>query len=161
RVMGLWATCYQLGSLAASVVTRFFLDAFGFRGAFIAPGLGVAAVGIVVLLVLRPGPLASRGDGDGGEGALDAALIEERRAARRRVLRSVSVWFYGASYFCIKLIRYSILFWLPFYLEKQLGYTGSAAAYRSTSFEIGGFLGALGLGALSDTRPRTPRSVFA
>src|SRR4029079_14370210 len=95
------------------------------------------------------------------EGIVDPALVEARQTARRRVLRSGTVWCYGASYFCIKLIRYSLLFWLPYYLVNELGMDKSHAGDFSTSFEIGGVAGTLLLGTLSDRRAKTPRSAFA
>jgi sugar phosphate permease len=81
--------------------------------------------------------------------------------ARRDLLRSVALWSFGASYFCIKLIRYSLLFWLPFYLHKGLGYGEEASGYLSIGFEVGGIAGTIGFGALSDRSPHLPRSRFA
>jgi sugar phosphate permease len=60
------------------------------------------------------------------------------------------VWSIGGAYFALKLIRYSILFWLPFYLRKELGYSDEAAGYLSTSFEVGGIVGAVVVGLVSD-----------
>jgi len=55
-----------------------------------------------------------------------AAIGTGQRPGRIGVLRQVEVWYLGFIYFGFKLIRYSLLFCLPFYLEKQLGYsTGS------------------------------------
>lgn len=34
---------------------------------------------------------------------------------------------YGAAYFCLKLIRYSLLFWLPYYLSVALQYEKETA----------------------------------
>ena len=56
----------------------------------------------------------------------------------------------GASYFFIKLARYTLMFWLPFYLAKEHGYGAAEAAYISTLFDFGGVAGSLACGALSD-----------
>src|SRR5262249_51271352 len=53
-------------------------------------------------------------------------------------------------YFGMKLIRYSIDFWLPYYLEKSLGYPRDTAAYVSTAFQFGGIFGAIAIGWISD-----------
>jgi sugar phosphate permease len=66
------------------------------------------------------------------------------------VLGEPLVWSLGAAYFCLKLIRYSLLFWLPFFLHRQLGYDPRAAGYLSISFELGGAAGAVTIGQLSD-----------
>src|ERR1035438_10301402 len=79
---------------------------------------------------------------------------------RRAVALSATVWWYGRSYFFIKLIRYSLLFWLPYYLETVLQYGAGEAGYFSTSFEIGGVCGTMALGALSDRLRGVPRSVL-
>src|SRR5690606_9515028 len=42
----------------------------------------------------------------------ESALADTRAAARGALLRSRTIWCFGGSYFCIKLIRYSLLFWL-------------------------------------------------
>lgn len=60
------------------------------------------------------------------------------------------LWSLGASYFCLKLIRYSILFWLPYYLSTVLGYSAAQAGYQSISFEAGGIIGSIIIGYISD-----------
>ena len=161
RTMGLWSTCYQVGGIAANFLAARLLKAYGWRGSFIGPGLILALVGVLVLVFLRKGPLAPASSSPPGTAGTDEELAEQKREASRRVLRSFTVWCYGASYFCIKLIRYSLLFWLPYYLEKILHYARDDAAYFSTSFEIGGVAGTIVIGLLSDRLKHIPRSVIA
>ena len=161
RTMGLWSTCYQVGGIAANILAARLLKAYGWRGSFIGPGLILALVGVLVLVFLRKGPLAPASSSPPGTAGTDEELAEQKREASRRVLRSFTVWCYGASYFCIKLIRYSLLFWLPYYLEKILHYARDDAAYFSTSFEIGGVAGTIVIGLLSDRLKHIPRSVIA
>jgi sugar phosphate permease len=159
RTMGLWSTCYQVGGIAANFLAARLLTAYGWRGSFIGPGLIIALVGVLVLVFLRKGPLAPASPA--GTPGADEELAAQKREASRRVLRSFTVWCYGASYFCIKLIRYSLLFWLPYYLEKVLHYARDDAAYFSSSFEIGGVVGTIVIGLLSDRLKHIPRSVIA
>jgi sugar phosphate permease len=95
------------------------------------------------------------------EGSSEAHLSSLRRQAQRRVLRSRTLWCYGTSYFFIKFIRYTLLFWLPFYLSKQLGYAEDHAAYVSTAFEAGGIAGVIVVGICSDRLRAYPRSALA
>jgi sugar phosphate permease len=157
RVMGVWATCYQVGGIAATAFAASMLARGGWRAAYYGPAAVIAVVGILVLALVpaRPGP----GGAVSTEPGAARGYGDEDRAARRAVALHATVWWYGASYFFIKLIRYSLLFWLPFYLETALGYGSSQAGYFSTSFEIGGVLGTIALGALSDRLPGVPRSV--
>ncbi|OII73590.1 hexosphosphate transport [Cryptosporidium ubiquitum] len=55
------------------------------------------------------------------------------------------------SYYFIKLIRYSMLFWLPYYLIRELDYSPSIAGYSSILFDVGGVIGAISAGAIADT----------
>jgi sugar phosphate permease len=147
RIMGVWATCYQVGGIAATALAAYMLAHFGWRSAYFCPALFIATSGATVLLLLRPGRSASP--------------AEEMRAERRAVARSPILWCYAASYFFIKLIRYSLLFWLPYYLFVVLHYSQGQAGYFSTSFELGGIAGTVGLGWLSDRIPGVPRSFFS
>lgn len=146
RVMGVWATCYQVGGIAATAFAAWLLAHFGWRAAYFGPAVVLLFVGTLALLFIRPGPNASR--------SKEGASVE-----RKAVAFSATVWWYGASYFFIKLIRYSLIFWLPFYLQNVLGYAEGQAGYYSTSFEIGGVVGTMGLGALSDRLARASRSL--
>jgi sugar phosphate permease len=162
RVMGFWATCYQVGGIVATSFATLMLGIWGWRASFWGPGIVVGLVGVLVLLFLKPGPGAKPSVSQSTGKEADAAEIEaQRKIERSRVLKSPTVWCYGASYFGMKLIRYSILFWLPFYLKTGLGYSDTTAGYMSNSFEVGGVLGTIGMGALSDRNRHVPRSVFA
>ncbi len=157
-VMGIWSTCYQVGGIVATNLAARFLRAGGWSWAFFGPAIFIAAVGVLVLLLLRPGPLALT------HTASDAAPSKaspELVAARRRLLRSPLIWSYGVAYFCLKLIRYSLLFWLAYYFETVLHYEKVLANDVSTAFEWGGVAGAIVIGLLSDRVRSVPRSVIA
>jgi sugar phosphate permease len=138
RVMGIWSTCYQVGGLAGTALATWLLVRHGWRAAFVGPAVGVAIVGGAVLLRL---PERAAPDPRGAPSA----------SVQFHVLRSPLVWSLAAAYFCLKLVRYSLLFWLPFYLHRRLGYDEGTAGYLSTSFEVGGVLGAVAAGFASDT----------
>jgi len=157
-VMGVWSTCYQAGGLAATAFATALLAAFGWRWAFYGPALLVGAIGIAVLALLAERPGAARG---ATPTPLTAADEAEFRAARRAVIGSATVWSFGAAYFCLKIIRYSILFWLPYYLHNALHYSEKKAGYLSVSFEVGGIVGVLIAGALSDRVAGRRRSLLA
>ncbi|MCA1827488.1 MAG: MFS transporter [Myxococcales bacterium] len=138
-VMGFWSTCFQVGPLVATALAAWLLAHYGWRTAFFGPAVWVALVGLLVLLFLQEGPRDT---------------TEPKRAdikgAARAALRNPVVWLLGASYLGIKLIRYCIDFWLPYYLQKSLGYQQDTAAYASTAFQFGGIFGAIVVGWISD-----------
>jgi sugar phosphate permease len=155
RVMGLWSTCYQVGGVAATALATYLLAHSGWRAAFLWPAVWLAGMGVVVLIALRPAPAPARIVND----AIDDDAIDERgspslplptHALKVSALRNPTLYCYGACYFCIKLIRYSLLFWLPYYLHTAAGLDETQSGFLSTSFEIGGTVGSIGLGWLSD-----------
>jgi sugar phosphate permease len=149
-VMGFWCTSYQVGGIAATAFATWLLGRYGYESAFYGPALCLLAVGLLVWLVLRPGPFASAGAGPAGPRGIDLSI-----------LRNSTLWSYGAAYFFIKLIRYSLLFWLPYYLHTALGLGELEAGYLSISFEVGGVVGAVALGILSDKLAHLARSAVA
>lgn len=151
-VMGIWTTNYQVGGLVATALATALL-VYGWQASFIVPGAIVAVVGLVYLWFLPPPALA-----------LTSAPAAQSVLRGRDLLRMPIFWSIGTAYFCLKLIRYSILFWLPYFLRRELHYTDSQAGYLSISFEAGGIVGAIAVGIISDryfpTRRRTLASGF-
>jgi sugar phosphate permease len=139
-VMGFWSTCYQVGPLAATALAAWLLAHFGWRSSFFIPAVWVALVGLLVLFFLQEGPHDTREKPKRGAA----------RGAAREVLKNPVVWLLGAAYFGMKLIRYCLDFWLPYYLERSLGYPRDTAAYISTGFQFGGIFGAIAVGWISD-----------
>jgi sugar phosphate permease len=154
-VMAFWATCYQVGGIVATALAAWLLR-FGWRAAFYGPALWLAAVAVLVLVLLRPGPVVLR-SGEAQPTDEDA----ERKAAQKRVLKNPVLWCYGASYFTIKFIRYALLFWLPYFLATKRGYGEQEAGYVSTAFEVGGVVGVIGLGIASDRLRHWSRAVLS
>ena len=101
-----------------------------------------------MLFTLAPGPGAPESNA-----ARDVAAVFGRARGQARrdpgALRSPTLYFYGASYFSIKLIRYSLLFWLPYYLSDPFAYSAGTAGYVSVAFEVGGLAGVVGMGLIT------------
>jgi sugar phosphate permease len=142
-VMGFWSTCYQAGPIIAGTLAGALLVR-GWRTAFHVPAAIMVGVALLVLLIVRPGPVPA------GTRQSDEAAAAERRLAQREVVKSPVLWSYGASYFFIKFMRYAVQLWLPYYLTERLHYEGPKASYVSNAFEVGGLLGVIAIGALSD-----------
>jgi len=141
-VMGLWSTCYQAGGLLATAAATYLFARYGWREAFGGPAIVIAIVGIVNLLFLP--------ERRGTTGSTEPTSTDATPIATNNVLHSPVLWSLSTSYFCLKLIRYSILFWLPYYLNKVLGYSKAQAGYQSVSFEVGGIVGSVVIGYISD-----------
>lgn len=161
RVMGLWTTNYQVGGLLATALATFILVRWGWRAAFIGPAAWVSLVGLLIyaLLIERPE--------DRGLPPVETAREEistavsgaatQKAPSLLELLRLPVLWALGGSYFGLKMIRYSLLFWLSFYLKQHLHYSEAAAGYLSMPFEIGGVPGSIIVGWISDRYFRTRR----
>lgn len=153
RVMGVWSTCYQVGGIAATALATWLLAHYGWRAAFRAPAAALVLAALGVSLMLPRAQTAA------STSATPTATIAT--SDWQQVLRQPLLYCYGACYFCIKLIRYSLLFWLPYYLHVAAGFDEVTSGYLSTGFEIGGTLGSVGLGMLSDRGSRSRAQLAA
>jgi sugar phosphate permease len=153
-VMGLWCTSYQVGGIAATWFCTYMLGRYGWRSAFFGPAVCIALVGGIVFLTLRRGPYAV-------SSTVQGPSLAARIGIDREVFRNPTLWCYGIAYFFIKLIRYSVLFWLPYYLHTARGLSETNAGYLSISFEVGGVVGAISIGFLSDRMIHFSRSIIA
>ena len=152
--MGMWSTCYQIGPVIATWTATFLFTQAGWRWALLGPAILIACIGLINLFFLpeRHAPKPRAQGPDTTPAALDqppaaAAATPEEESS---ILRSPVLWSLGAAYFCLKLIRYSIFFWLPYYLNRVLGYPEDVAGYRSVSFTVGGVVGSVVVGLISD-----------
>jgi MFS transporter, OPA family, glycerol-3-phosphate transporter len=74
------------------------------------------------------------------------------------VVRSRVIWTLGLTYITLKFIRYTLWFWLPFYMSRQLGYSAGEAGYTAVAFDLTGIAGAVFAGAVSDRVFRSRRA---
>jgi sugar phosphate permease len=151
-VMAFWCTCYQVGSIVATDFAAYLLKNHGWRAAFFGPAAWMLVVACLIFAFLKRGQSVDPGAKSSVADAAAGAAF--RQAAQRAAYRNPVLWAYGASYFFIKYVRYALLFWLPYYLSSTLGYAPDRAAYVSNSFEAGGIVGVIAIGAFSD-RVRT------
>jgi sugar phosphate permease len=149
--MGFWCTNYQVGGLVATLFCTWLLSHFGYRSAFFVPAICMAGVGLLVAITLRPGPYS----------ASTSPAGQANKGLDFTVLSNTTLWSYGAAYFFIKLIRYSLLFWFAYYLHTALGLPEATAGYMSTAFPLGGAVGAASIGLISDKLAHIARSLVA
>ena len=160
-ILGIWSTCYQLGSLAAGAFAAYLLGRAGWRWSFYGASLVLLAIWFYVLFLhpdrpervgLDPIPddedepaAAARA---GAAGPAEAALGFRGLGWTREVVLSVVMM--GCIYFCIKFLRYALWSWAPYFLRKNFGMAGDDAGYLSTVFDLCGFVGVIVAGFVSD-----------
>jgi sugar phosphate permease len=153
-ILGVWSTCYQLGSVVASSFAAYILGHYGWRYSFFGATVALLLVWLVVFFLHpdRPekvglAPLDDPDEGAGGAGAPTAGQ-EEGLGWNRDVV--VTILTMGTIYFCIKFLRYALWSWAPYFLQKNFSLQGDDAGYVSTVFDICGFCGVIVAGFASD-----------
>jgi sugar phosphate permease len=75
----------------------------------------------------------------------------------RSVLLIPSLVEVSTAYFLVKLVRYALLFWLPFYLVNERKYSPAVAGPMASCFELGGLIGCPLAGVATDKLARGHR----
>jgi len=57
---------------------------------------------------------------------------------------------FAACLFFTKLVSYTFMFWLPLYIESSSNFGPAISAQISTLFDVGGIIGAIAAGVISD-----------
>ncbi len=154
RVMGLWATNFQVGGVLAGALAAFVLSHYGLTAVF-----HVAAVVLLGVIAFfwfnerdRPEdvglPALVHDNGDSTHEAQDPAAQEESVHWDRGIW--ISVVLVGGAYFGMKFIRYALWSWAPFVLKNNFGLAGDDAGYVSVIFDLCGIAGVMATGWLSD-----------
>lgn len=150
-VLGFWATCYQVGQVAATVTASYLLGAAGWRWSFFGGSMILMAIWAIVLL-LHPGtpekvglsPLEKDDDDFSSENTTAAGSL----GWNRKVV--ITILMMGMIYFCLKFLRYALWSWLPWFLQKNYFLSGDTGGYYSAVFDVCGFLGVIASGYISD-----------
>ena len=174
RVIGWWCTHYTVGAAIALPFGGWMMDHFGYYpsagrigaaivpfwpAAFWGPAAVLAVVFVLAWLLLRNRPedvglppieqYHSEPQLPVGEEHVQVAP-EHSWKLIGEVLASPSIWMLATSYFSIKLARYAFYFWGPKYVSESLGSNAYESALTTAALPIGGLLGVIGIGYVSD-----------
>ena len=146
RIMGVWSTNYLLGNMLVKSVGGFLLGAYGWRWSFWGCTLLSFGVWWVIYFWQRNRP----------ENVGLEPIVDERSSQIREVQASQAdhvtmkqyaqlatnpiILAMGASYFCVKFLRYSLDSWLPAFLNIR-GLDVARASYYSQVFDFAGLGG--------------------
>ncbi|EOA30387.1 hypothetical protein CARUB_v10013507mg [Capsella rubella] len=180
-IMGVWNSHTSVGNILGSVIASSVLD-FGWGWSFVLPGGMVILSGVFVFMCLVVGPNdlgfeepgkqieieMSLAENDGEESlrkqeAEDAVLLENTVDDSDDSLFAIGfieAWRlpgvapYAFCLFFSKLVAYTFLYWLPYYLRHTavagVNLSHKTAGILSTVFDIGGVLGGISAGFISD-----------
>jgi len=153
-IMGIWSSSYLVGNMLVKWIGAYFLAHMGWRYAFLGMTALTLIIWIAVLLFQKDKPE------DAGLAPIIAPEDEEKEAivheatAERITFKdylnlaaSPAILLMGASYFCVKFLRYALDSWLPAFLSLQ-GMGKAEAAVASSYFDGAGIVGAIVAGFL-------------
>ena len=155
-MMGLISTCYQAGNVSAWLLSGWLVSEYGWRMAFIVPGLAMIPMLLVVILGLRDQPedagLPHIRDDEGDEGDEEGAPVEVWSVWRiiKVTLSSKVLWILALSYFCFNAVRYAFMNWGIQYFADFHGQEVKNSAFMAIVFPLIGSLGAISSGWASD-----------
>lgn len=159
---GFWTASNNIGGFCAPLVAGGAANAMGWRWGMFAPGIIALAIALLLLLVIKDDPETAGfesidSDASKGSSAKSAAPKPKVKDDRglltillEECLKNPSVWLFAVSYFWVYVIRQSVTSWSLLYLIREKAVPTAAAAVRVSGLELGGLLGSLTAGALSD-----------
>jgi len=163
-IMGIWNAHTSVGNISGSLIAAAMLK-YGWSWSFAVPGIMIALVGLTVFLLLpvNPDVIGIQEDlhlKDSEKTDMDTPLLERRSEAKEKAVGFIEAWripgvapFALCLFFC-KLVAYTFLYWLPFYISHTaIGgqyLSDSSAGVLSTLFDVGGVVGGILAGHISD-----------
>ncbi len=155
-MMGLISTCYQVGNVSAWLLAGWLVTSYGWRTAFLIPGLTTLPVLAAVLLGLRNRPedagLPHIRDDEEPEDKTPGAPVEDWSIWKiiKVTLSSRMLWILALSYFCFNAVRYAFMNWGIQYFHDFHGVQVKGSAFMAVAFPLIGSLGAISSGWASD-----------
>lgn len=165
---GMWNIAHNLGGFAAPILAGTAARTLGWNWGLWAPGIIALVFGTVIVLTLKDSPEARGYEAvESAEelAAQDAAAEKPKEVEAKKEVEELSlvqnlfqnvlsnpfIWGLAFTYFCVYVVRQGITSWSVFYLIKEKGVVDAgAAALRVSGLELGGLLGSLIAGRISD-----------
>ena len=164
-ILGIWSTCYQVGSVVATGFAAYMLGHYGWRWSFFGASMILLVIWAIVFYLHpnRPEDVGLKpiiDDDDPAENEAENTDKEEKGLGWTREV-VITVVTMGFIYFGIKFLRYALWSWVPFLLNNNFGLAGDDAGYLSTVFDIFGFAGVIFAGFVSDRLFKGRRSLLS
>ncbi|EOY22888.1 hypothetical protein QUC31_007967 [Theobroma cacao] len=166
-IMGIWNAHTSVGNITGSLIASALLS-YGWGWSFVVPGLIIAFLGLVVFLLLPVCPESVGADREEDEvdsprkngGGVTEPLLGSDTELKEKAVGFIEAWKipgvapFAFCLFFAKLVAYTFLYWLPYYIShtaiegKYL--SNETAGNMSTFFDVGGVLGGILAGHISD-----------
>jgi OPA family sugar phosphate sensor protein UhpC-like MFS transporter len=174
RVVGWWCTHYTVGAAAAAWFAGWMMMRFGrvspavesaevipfWPAAFWGPAVVLAAVMCLTWWLLRDRPEdvglppIEEYHGEPMSPRTDETITPLPQDGSWQIIWEVlarpTIWVLAFAYFSIKFARYAFLCWGPMYLSESIGASAATSTISTIAMSIGGALGVISTGYLSD-----------
>lgn len=159
RWWSIWSTSHNVGSAIIPFLATSCAQYFGWRYAMYTPGVLCIVLGFYLMNRLRDTPQSLglppiekfRNDYPESKEEKDKNELSVREILFEYVLKNKFIWVLAFAQFFNGVLRTAINDWSMLYLIEVKGYTSLAAGSCVCWFEIGGFLGMLTAGWMSDS----------
>lgn len=166
-IMGIWNAHTSVGNISGSLIAAALLE-YGWGWSFAIPGLLIAIFGLVVFLLLSVSPetVGAKQVEDGHSSPkqnskeLTEPLLKKEQVVKEQPVGFIAAWRipgvapYALCLFFAKLVAYTFLYWLPFYISHTAidgeYLSNETAGNLSTMFDVGGVVGGILAGHISD-----------
>lgn len=156
RVQAMIMASGMLGGIVAQVLAGYLIAAIGWRGTFVVFGIIGLNWAAAFWWTFRETPAAhpnvNREEQVLIEGAIDSPLTPVTHAAVpwRAALSNRSFWLLGAITACGAFTSYLYFSWYPTYMKEARGMSSTHAGWLSATVLVGGMVGTLCGGGVSD-----------
>lgn len=141
-IMGIWNAHTSVGNISGSLIASLMLK-YGWGWSFVIPSLLMAFVGLVLFLLLPPGPesVGLRGD-EIRNGVREPLLGGGDENGKKKAVGFWEAWripgvtAFAFGLFFSKLVAYTFLYWLPFYISHTGTYTVSLFIFFTICFTV-------------------------
>lgn len=176
-IMGVWNSHTSVGNIIGSIVASSVLE-FGWGWSFVLPGVFIIVVGVFVFsfLVVNPQDVGLECPGKEIEIEMNSPNVEKEDEVVGLIesglpdsdsdfdstpaIGFIEAWRlpgvapYAFCLFFSKLVAYTFLYWLPFYIRHTevagVRLSHKTAGILSTVFDVGGVVGGISAGYISD-----------
>ncbi len=142
--VAVWQTSQQFGGTGANFFAAWLLDKSGWRSIFAVAG-GLAALAAAPTRLAVSDASVAVAEAPAKKADARATSASPLALLRLRGVPSVCV-----AYFVVKMVRYCLMFWLPFFLVKAANLSAGDAAKLATLLDLGGAAGGVCVGLVAD-----------
>ncbi|MBB64898.1 MAG: MFS transporter family glucose-6-phosphate receptor UhpC [Waddliaceae bacterium] len=157
RWWAVWNTSHNIGGALIPLIAGFCAYHWGWRMAMYVPGVLCILCGVFVWNRLRDTPQSmglppvAKYRQDEAESVQDTdSSLSTSEILKKYIYKNPYLWLLGFAYFFVYVVRTAANDWTVLYLVESKGYTYFDAGKSITAFELGGFLGSLAAGWISD-----------